>query len=657
MTLDSVVAERATPDRPAAVGVRRRVALAARRHALFVVPIAIYLILVLAGVTNSNIGVDALREDPASPLGLQWGSSQSIRSDEWGTESPIWLGQMARGGTEDTTPLSVSNDFFAQLPAGPATAIVFLDGTVLAAGQWFPNEMLFAAKWWLPTLLLFIGLPVWFRYVAGSARWGYFAATLIFLAPGSMWWSGRPVNTLGFMAAGCALALYGVRAWSARRWVVAAVSVLGSGILLARFPTYYQPLAIVIGLPLVLATAAFLLSRAEPLRRRLAWLGAIGLSGLVWTALVFWENRVAIGAVLNTVYPGDRKSTGTAMDIGLVFGATSLGWIKDMPVNQSEISSAFTLLVAVVAVLVAAAPWRGDRGLLVTTATLAVCTAFWLTWTTIDWGTLGSAIPIANLVPSSRAMWGVGYLAILVFSLFMAQWQPSRRWAVPVVAGAVAAFLTGYAGSALSTQQLPLMTVAMIWVSAAITGLVVFALVRWPHTWWSWAGSLGAAALLVISSTPILFGLGDLRASDTAQEFLRWGAASRAEGSTWASTSQEVDSLMMATGTPSLSARQQMGPDIEAWAKLDPELADEGMWNRGGLHIQFDWTDSRAVELTQPVADIVVIHTSPCELAERFPGFRYAVSSEPLDQPCVDARDSFVWGGVEYTVYEVSDGD
>ena len=630
-----------------------RVLRFARRHIVFVAPVLVYLLLVLTGVTNSNIGIDSLREDAADPAGVQWGSSQGIRSDEWGTESPIWLGQMARGGQEDTTPLSTSNDFFAQLPSGPATTVVFFDGTVLAAGEWFPNEMLFASKWWLPTLLLFIGLPVWFRQISGSARWGYFAAALVFLAPGSMWWSGRPVNTLGFMAAGCALAIYAARVWSDRRWVTGTVAVLGSGVLLARFATYYQPLAIVIGLPLVLATAVYLLTRDTSWRSRLLSLGAIAASGLVWTALVFWENREAIIAVLSTTYPGDRKSTGGALDIGMVFGATALGWIKDMPVNQSEMATAFTVLLAVLAVLIAAAPWRGDRGLLAVVVALSACAAFWLSWGTFDWRSLGAALPIANRVPNTRAMLGVGYIAILVFSLFMTQWTPSRRWAVPTVAGLTAGFLSGYAGSSLGVSALPQLTVAMIWGSALITGVVVFTLVRWPARWWSWVACLGAATLLVLSSTPVLFGLGDLRASATAQEFLDWGKESRAAGTTWASESQDVDSLMMATGTPTLSARQQMGPDVDSWMQVDPDAEHEEMWNRGGLHVQFDWTDDDSVEFTQPTPDIIVVHISPCELAERLPGFRYAVSSEPLEQPCLSSSRTFQWGGTDYTVYEV----
>jgi hypothetical protein len=116
----------------------------------------------------------------------------------------------------------------------------------------------------------------------------------------------------------------------------------------------------------------------------------------------------------------------------------------------------------------------------------------------------------------------------------------------------------------------------------------------------------------------------------------------------------DVDALMMATGMPSLSARQQLGPDIAEWEKLDPGARHKEMWNRGGLHIRFKWTNDDTIEFSQPTADTVVLSGSPCEVAARMPKFRYAVSSEPLDQSCLTASGSFIWNGVAYTVYEVN---
>jgi len=626
------------------------------RRAVFIVPVVLYLLLVLLGLTNSSIGVSGLREDPSHPVGVQIGQSQAVRSDEYTTESPIWLGEIARDGQSALNPLTVSNDFFAQLPSGPASSIVFLDGTLLSAS--LPDAMLFAAKWWLPTLLLFLGLPVWFRQITGQLRWGYLAAVLVFVAPASMWWSGRPVNTLGFVAAGCALAIFGARAIGKHRWWQAAAAIVVAGILLARLPTYYQPLAIVIGVPVIVATGVYLMAQPWARRTRAIALGAISLSALAWTGAIFWESREAVAAGLSTVYPGDRQSTGEALEIGRVLGATNLGWLESVgrtgATFETELATSFNVLFAVVVLLFIASRWRGGVMQAAAFIPMVAFTAFWLSWCTIDWGSLGAGIPIVNRVPNFRAAQGAGFLATIVFCLFMAQWRPPRRLAVPLVAAAAAGLLSGYAGSSLRLHFLPDLTTVMIWTSAIITGLVVFLLAWKPTKWYSLVVAGAAAAAMTFAVSPVLFGVGDLRTSATAEKFLAWGAASRDESTVWASDSGFVDALMLSTATPSLSSRQQIGPNAEAWERLDPTREHEHMWNRGGLHIQFAWSDSEALEWQQPSPDILTIVGSPCAVAERLPELQHISSTRALNVPCATLIDTVSWSGIEHYVYEVA---
>ncbi|NYF15851.1 hypothetical protein HDC37_000663 [Microbacterium sp. AK009] len=599
-----------------------------------------------------------LRENPAEPLGLQFGQSQAVRSDEYGTESPIWLSEMARGGESALNPLTVSNAFFAQIPSGIFSSIVFLDGTLLRLGNLLPHEMLFAMKWWLPSLLLFIGLPVWFRQITGQLRWGYLAAVLIFFAPASMWWSGRPVNTLGFVAAGCALAIFATNAFERRWWTRGVVAVLGAGVLLARLPTYYQPLAIVIGVPVVVATAVVILCLRTSWRHRLVSLGAIVLSGLFWTGLLFWEARDAVAAGLSTLYPGDRRSTGGPVEFGRVFGGTNYAWLEAVGPSgatfETELATSFNVLIVIVVLLFTARRWRGGRMQAGAAIPIVAATLFWLSWCTISWGPVGELLPIINRVPDFRAAQGAGFLATIAFCLFMAQWRPSRRVAVPLTAAAVAGGISAYAGSSLQLEMLPGLTNLMVWVSAIITAGAVFLLVRWPTSWLPPLLTGLAAVAMTATATPVLFGLGDLRDSDTAKEFLAWGDTARAEGTVWASDDGYVDALLMSTATPSLSSRQQIGPNVENWMRLDPTGEHEDMWNRGGLHIQFDWTDSAALEWSMPSPDMVVISGSPCVVADRIPELKNVVSSQPLTDGCLALIDELPWSGRQHYIYEVA---
>lgn len=634
-----------------------------KHHRLMVlgVPLLVYAILAAGGITNSNIGVDTLRVDASVSSDDQLGSSQAIRSDEYGTESPIWLGELARGGSDAITPLSVSNDFFAQLPDGAVSSIVFFDGSALGLSPWIAEASLFAAKWWLPTLFLFIGAPLWFRQITGRYRWGYFAAILIYFAPANLWWSGRPVNTIGFVVAGCALAIWGAaRLFSHRKDVViaAVAAIVGAGILLARTPTYYQPLAIVVGLPIVAATAGFLLFRAVPLRQRILGLAAIGASGLIWTGLLFVENLAAVQAGLNTVYPGDRASSGGFIKLGQVFGATNLGWLESVgetaSVNQTEVVSSFSVLLLVIAVLYSAQRWAGSRQLASAFVPTVVLAMFWLSWATISWSDLGRFLPIINRVPDVRAAESVGFVATIAFALFLSQWKPPERRATALMAGAVAAFVSGYAGSALQSEIMPDLRTWMIWVSMVATGAAVYGIVRWPDHVWPVVSMSVLTVLLTLNSSPVLVGLGDLRGTTTANAFLEWGREARESATVWASDSGAVDSLMTATGVPSLSARQQIGPNQHAWLALDPGGSHEEMWNRGGLHVRFDWTDDPTLEFSQPYPDTVVMTGSPCTVAERVPNLRHIVSSHPIDVSCVTAVDEFQWSSTDFTVYELS---
>lgn len=621
------------------------------------VPVLVYLILSFAGISTSSIGVDYLRADAQNPIGVQIGASQDMRSDEFWTESPIWLGQMAREGAEDPTPLSVSNDFFAQLPAGPASSVVFFDGTLLGLSGLVPDNVLFAAKWWLPSLLLFLGLPVWFRIVTGSSRWGFVAAALMFVAPATTWWSGRPINTIGFVAAGCALVLVGSSHVRERKFVRAALAFVAAGILLARLPTYYQPLAIVVGLPLVVATAAVLLGEPGTTKARVISIAGTIVSGGAWTGLLFWENREAIAAGLNTVYPGDRQSSGSAIDIGTLFGATSLGWLKPLSresfVSQPELVTAFNVLIVAIVAIVIAGLSFDSRTHRAATVCVLVCLAAWLLWCTFDWGSVGAQIPLANRVPPRRAAQGLGYIAVLCFALIMSRRHEQSAWRLPLGAGLASAALTGYAASSLQQGLLPGLTTTMIWLSAALTGAVIALLIRWPQRWWSSVIAVAAATSLTATAQPILIGLGDLRSSAAAVSFLQWGQEAVRDDQYWASDSRNVDALMLATGTPSLSTRQQIGPDIAAWKKLDPGGAYEAMWNRGGLHIGFSWNGSEDITMTQPFPDVVVINASPCAVAAHMDGLHHIVSSAVLEDSCLRSSGEIQWSGATHYVYEV----
>ncbi|HSN11230.1 MAG TPA: hypothetical protein VLS51_03880, partial [Propionibacteriaceae bacterium] len=480
-------------------------------------------------------------------------------------------------------------------------------------------------------------------------------ALLIFFSPGSAWWSWRPVNTLGFVFAACAVGLWALEQYDRGRRVRGVLGILAAGILLARFPSYYQPLAIIVGFPPILATVAFLLARRGPWRRKILGVVALGVSGAAWTGALLLEALPALSAGLHTVFPGARSESGAAVSLGHVFGATNLAWLETTgtkpTTNETEVATSFTVLFVVLAVLVAAQRWRGTRPAAGAFWTVTVLGTFWLSWCTVSWSHLGDYLPLIKWVPSGRASNGVGFLAVIAFCMFMTQWRRPSRPMVAVVAAVAAGGVSAYAGSLLQQQYIPNLLTREVWAAALITAGLVALLVWRPERMSTIVVTVVVAALAVAFANPVLVGLGDLRDSASAKKMLAAGATARHDGTVWASDSSAVDALFTATGTPSLSSRQQIGPDVAEWERLDPGGANIGTWNRAGTYIEFEWTDATTLNIHNPVADVVVVTGSPCAVKKDIPELSYVVSHTPLTAPCLTKVDQLQWSGIDYTVY------
>ena len=621
------------------------------------VPVVVYLLLSLSGITLSSMGAPYLREDPGTPPGDQLLQPALTRSDEYLTSSPLALGVLATGRSEDLNPLTAPQGFTTMLPSTPVSTVVLADSAVLRLGPVLPEQMLFAARWWFPVLLLFLGVPALLRPLTGS-RWpGLFAAALLAFAPATAWWSLSPLQLLGFTAAGTA-ALYrcavgfGERGpwWRTALWGVAAAW------LLARTPLHYQPWAIVVA-PAVLALGiAPLLAHRATRRRRALAVGAVGLASVVLAAAVFWENRASIAATTATLYPGARVSTGEPVPVEQLLGATALADLRRIPftqLNPSEISSGFVVAgIVAVALLVVGVRFRSLEHKVAVWA-LLICSAPWVAWTTLSFGGIGGRIPLANLVPPERAATVLGYLAALLLCLVLPGWRDRGPWRVVVGVAAAAALAAGYAASRLTVTTLPDLSTKDVWFSIAVLALVVGTLVARPRWWGGYAAGSLAAFLLVWQVNPVLIGLGDLRGTATADHMLAEGRQARAAGTLWASDDMTVDALLTATGVPSLTSRQMAGPDRDAWLVLDPGAEDEKVWNRGGSFVEIDWTADDRPSFRNLGEDRIVISVSPCGLAELVPELDRVIASGPMRASCLTEVDEFSWGAIDRYVYQV----
>lgn len=645
---------------PPSEKVRKRATLLAYAgrsdNPLRIAVILLYVIVVLLGATTSSIGMPTLRQDPSHPLGLQIGDASPIRSDEYNAFSPIVLSIMATGGAPTTSVLAAPADIAHRYSSGGFfETLVFFDSTLLWSAAFLPDAMVFAAHWWLPALLLFLFLPTWFSQLGAARRWGWLAAFLIALSPAASWWTMMPIQLIAYTITGSSLLLSAYKRFAGGQRLIPGVQSLVSGILLAGLPSFYIPWSLVLGLPVLSATAAWILVARGNWKPKLLALGSAGFIAIVFAAGILWENRAGLSALLNTVYPGSRRSAGAAQSFAMLFGAPALGAMQDVApvgINQSELSTAFTIVFVWAAVLIVAIRNFGKFRDNVVILVIGAFALVWLSWCTINFGERGSSIPLLNYVQPARAAQVCGILAALLVCFLLDRLPPKVSWRVPLVAAACCALVTGYAASSLQQSYLPTMPRSLILVASLAVGICVFATTKFPSKVWPLVLTAVLAAIPVLEANPLLFGLGDLRESETATYLRAQGRQAAASDGVWASDFSPFDTVMTANGVPSLSGLQRSGPDMEAWKKLDPQARHADAWNRGGGFIYFEWRVGQPIEFGLAATDTTVVRVDPCDLKDRWPNLQGIASSHKLDAPCLVPERTLSWSGKEFSIYK-----
>ncbi|WP_159826579.1 DUF7657 domain-containing protein [Arthrobacter sp. 9AX] len=618
--------------------------------------IVAYILATLLGATTSSIGMSTLRQDPANPLGYQVGDSSPIRADEYNAFSPIVLSIMATGGAPTTSVLAAAADLVHRYPSGGFfETFVFFDSTLLRTAQFLPDAMVFAAHWWLPALVLFLFLPKWFTQIGAGRRWGWLAATLIALSPAASWWTMMPIQLIAYTLAGSSLLLSAYKRFALGQRLIPVAQCITSGILLAGLPSFYIPWSLVLGLPLLSASVAWIFAARGAWRPKIMALATAGSVAVIFAAGMLWENRAGIAALLETVYPGSRRSTGAAQPFGMLFGAPALGSLRDMtPVgsNESELSTAYTITFVLAALLLVGLREFGKLRDNVVLIVMSVFGLIWLAWCTVNFGDRGAAIPLLNYVQPARAAQVCGILGAILVCLVLSRLQQGKNLRIAAVAGVVCGLISAYAASALQQSYLPVITQPLILAVAAAVALATFCLVRFHTKLWPLILTAALVTLPVIDTNPLLFGLGDLRASDTATYLREEGKTAAARGEVWVSDSPALDTVMLANGVPSLSGVQRSGPNKAAWSKLDPESEHAHEWNRGGGFIYFQWLPGQPVTFDNNGSDSAIVRADPCELKQKVPNLAGITSLQVLTSSCLVPGRVLTWSGQTMFVYK-----
>lgn len=615
---------------------------------------ALYLAATAAGASTSSLAMTHLTQDGHDLAGSHLGQLQPIRSDEYNVFTPIQLSMLATGGEPTLSPFGTDASLVLRYPHGPVQSVVFWDTTLFRVGSWLPDAQLFAAHWWLPTLLVLVCMPTWMVLMGGRRHLGWVAGALVALAPSNFWWSMQPSMLLAYTLLGCTAMLAAARRFRSGQRIVPILQCLGGGLCIAGMPSNYLLWALLLGGGILLASAVRLIAQGH--RSSLLALGITGVVAALLGMGVLAEGLQGLRSVTETVYPGQRRSTAAPVGSALLFGAPVADALRsEVPTssNASELSSAYTIALLVLPFAWAASASRLLRRGRLAEVALGAWGLLWLAWGMVTIGNLGTLVPILGSVTPERAAQSIGVIGVIAVCLALSHVRHgSRRLAVAV--GGVVALVTVGAGSTLRRDALPEMDLVLLWAAGLLTGVTAALLLAAPRRWYPSAIAALSAFLVVVHASPLQFGLGDLRDSPTARALAERGDAARADGTYWASDAGSFDTVMLANGVPSYSGLQRSGPTVEMWERIDPERTYEGAWNRGGGYSVWHWEEGATTRVETDGYDFISTTIDPCTAAAALPDLGTIASSHELTaSPCLEASGSLVWNGQDVHLYTV----
>jgi hypothetical protein len=634
--------------------------------------LALYLFVSFMGVTTSNVSaVWGTEEERAQVL---IGEFRQTRSDEYLRGTPRLLADLRGMARSHYTPLDVTGTrAYQERQQGLGELLISYSRPlhqvlIDVVARQIPLRMGFALVWWMSCLTLFIFLPLWFKRVGLSGRMGVLASIAIFGCSLNAWFSYLPSSLVGnaAMAAVCGLWSIDFLSKNGQRpgrfliGVVLAIYCGRSAFAVAEYPPWGFPILICIGgvSLLVLWTE----NRGKNSSRQLILTTSIALASIV---LTFIHNRMIYSVVLDTVYPGGRRTT--SGDPASFMWSGALSWfmqgnfsrIRGMTNPEMALGPTFLLVPLGFLVLLEHGQFEDTRHVRGSsrrygTIILGTCAVLML-WATVSWPDAPGLLNPLELIPTIRATQIVSVLALLAFFVIYrngnSQIVTNPKWmafgvaflTIVITSPDIERFRIQYlAGSGRHVGWISLFIVAFL------STLVVIHSQRWK------VPILVALLSLASSVTvnPWTLGVGAFEGSAAVDRIIELSKENPSKR--WATTGFFQDALMISTGVAQLSGQQPLGPNSDAWLKLDPTASSKDKWNRGQSYVNFQWDGRPGITIWNPSPDVIQIVVNPCRPELDDLDLGWVVTAEEISFDCLRKEATVTWMGAPLNIYQRS---
>jgi hypothetical protein len=599
---------------------------------------SIYLIVILLGylfLTLLSINGSSINELVDGKTGVLIGQDRPIRSDEFLRSTPFDLNRIVSTRSSGVSTLSA--------PSFDGPGIDSYDSLHperIVLSILFSGSQLFAAHWWLPALILLIGLPLFLRKLNLQTSTSIAIGIVVLFSPSVVWWSNAIAEIVGRVALGCGLLLLGLgktKLKSTLYGFFGCICITGA-------ITDYQPWVIVVFLFFGVVMASIFLRQIK----KIAFIGAGILLGMVPVVLFLIDKWPIIQIMKNTIYPGARRfQSGSVTAFNWAFSAPN-DWSLLHPSsmiasNQSEFSLGYLFFIVPALYYGFTNRTRHSRDFTVIAATTIYLIL--LAW---------SFAPIPDIpfnplkvIGPERCLTITTTLAPILFGVFLARRNislPSLKLkekivdsqadvgrSAPLLLGVIAAFLT-LIGSLSVKESVTPFPIFLVMIVCLIVGAVVWLIVKdGKHL----AKGLNAFAFIAfIICVPVNPVVGSI------QNFYQMDVTRTIENvksdKAWASDSFFLDAILSATGKNQISGQQNSGPDIHAWRIIDPAGKYQSLWNAGSSYVEVKFAnDQSSPVVTKPGPDQISVTLNPCSTEAKTLNLGFVASRSALSNSCL----------------------
>lgn len=284
----------------------------------------IFLILVCCKCSFSSIGIynNYFPTKIVDSSATIFGQPRAIRTDEWAVQVPIFFSQQYNDYKLNSNQMSISDtnmvmDYYAPTKDLSVLGKPFSWGYIL-----FGNEIGLSWYWSMMIVLFFaVSFEMFYIITENNVRISIIGMFMIALSPAIQWWMmpHMPIVILYGMGLFCIGYYFFISKSIILRGLCTALSIVAvSGFAMSIFPSFQVPVLLIMGCLLIITLIRdkedIVFEKKDILRLIIAVCGVLVILGYFLIT-----SKDSISAVMNSVYPGKRVSTGNDVSLYNIF--------------------------------------------------------------------------------------------------------------------------------------------------------------------------------------------------------------------------------------------------------------------------------------------------------------------------------------------------